>query len=300
MVVLYVLFCFVWVVCVDDFSFFSLNGILSFLVVGDSGWLFLLFVCSVFVMADFDFESVQDEVLQKLPLLDIAQLEECCTELVIPVPTAKKGKRTAVRSLVLNHLTSDEFEKDDDVEEIITKLNDTLSTMVAGKMAAKETTTTAAEAVEEHETRVKEEAESDVAIPETGQLYVCLSWLVELEVPDPYSTAPTVQHPTAAASATPHLAQPRSQNHHPCWTEEWSNDQTKTRQNKTITRIAKKKRKASQQGEMKSSPKQAPKQPTPKDKVTTSNIMTMTKTNTKQRQIHIHSASHKYSYKYNH
>ena len=39
-----------------------------------------------------DFEALQDEVLQKLPLLTVEQLEECCTQLAIAVPAAKKGK----------------------------------------------------------------------------------------------------------------------------------------------------------------------------------------------------------------
>ena len=87
---------------------------------------------------DFNFEAVQDEVLQRLPLLDITQLEECCGDLAIPIPVAKKGKRTAVRSLLLSYLTSDDLEADDDVEETLTKLNDTLERMVAEKISTTE------------------------------------------------------------------------------------------------------------------------------------------------------------------
>ena len=70
-----------------------------------------------------DFETLQDEVLQKLPLLTVEQLEECCTQLAITVPTTKKRKRTAVRSLVLTHLTSEETEQDEDVVEVLTEMN---------------------------------------------------------------------------------------------------------------------------------------------------------------------------------
>ena len=58
-------------------SFFVVN-----LIQVDLGWV---------GMADFD--SLLDEVLQKLPQLNLDQLTECCTQLAIDVPEAKKGKR---------------------------------------------------------------------------------------------------------------------------------------------------------------------------------------------------------------
>ena len=77
-----------------------------------------------------DFETLQTEVLQKLPLLNVVQLEECCTQLAIVIPPAKKGKRTAIRSLVLTHLSTEEFEQDDDVLEVLTIMKDSLTTIV--------------------------------------------------------------------------------------------------------------------------------------------------------------------------
>ena len=83
-----------------------------------------------------DFEKLQDDVLQKLPLLTVEQLEECCTQLAITVPATKKGKRTAVRSLVLAHLTSEEMEQDTDVIEVLTQMKESLNKMVESKLAA--------------------------------------------------------------------------------------------------------------------------------------------------------------------
>ena len=83
-----------------------------------------------------DFEKLQDEVLQKLPLLNLEQLEECCTQLAIPVPPAKKGKRTAIRSLVLTYLTSEDMEQDGDAVEVLTQMKESLDKMVGGKVAA--------------------------------------------------------------------------------------------------------------------------------------------------------------------
>ena len=83
-----------------------------------------------------DFEALQDEVLQKLPLLTVEQLEECCTQLALVVPAAKKGKRTAVRSLVLNHLTSEDMEQDGDAVEVLTQMKESLDKMCEGKLPA--------------------------------------------------------------------------------------------------------------------------------------------------------------------
>ena len=106
-----------------------------------------------------DFESLQTEVLQKLPLLNVTQLEECCTQLAIVVPPAKKGKRTAIRSLVLTHLSTEEFEQDDDVLEVLKTMNDSLTTMVEENLAKKaEEQAVAAE----NEVKVKSEGSETV------------------------------------------------------------------------------------------------------------------------------------------
>ena len=77
-----------------------------------------------------DFETLLDEVLQKLPLLKVAQLEECCTQLAIDVPEEKKGKKTAIRSLVLNTLSQDDFEEQADVLDTLTKMNEAVDKML--------------------------------------------------------------------------------------------------------------------------------------------------------------------------
>ena len=82
-------------------------------------------------MADFD--SLLDEVLQKLPQLNLDQLTECCTQLAIDVPEAKKEKKTAVRSLVLNHLSQDAFAEQVDVVDVLAQMNDSLANMIQGK-----------------------------------------------------------------------------------------------------------------------------------------------------------------------
>ena len=106
-----------------------------------------------------DFEKLQDEVLQKLPLLTVEQLEECCAQLAIAVPTTKKGKRTAIRSLVLCHLTSEEMEQDGDSVDVLTTMNASLDKMVEGKVAA---IAVAEAATETEKTAVKAEEPSQV------------------------------------------------------------------------------------------------------------------------------------------
>ena len=63
-------------------------------------------------------DDLQDEVFRKLQLLDVTQLGQVCVELSISVPASKKGKKTATRSFILNHLTSDNVSENDEVEEI--------------------------------------------------------------------------------------------------------------------------------------------------------------------------------------
>ena len=104
-----------------------------------------------------DLEKLQDEVLQKLPLLTVEQLEECCTQLALPVPPAKKGKRTAIRSLVLTHLTSEDMEQDEDAVEVLTQMNGCLDKMVEGKLAAIAVVEASAEGEKKKQLEVKTE-----------------------------------------------------------------------------------------------------------------------------------------------
>ena len=69
-----------------------------------------------------DFEQLQDAVLQKLPLLNVGQLEECCVQLAIDIPADKKGKKTATRSLVLNYVSTEAFEEQNDATEVLQKM----------------------------------------------------------------------------------------------------------------------------------------------------------------------------------
>jgi hypothetical protein len=105
--------------------FFSL-----YLFDSDSSILFVIVLDispPVKMSAELSLEDLQDEVLKKLQLLDVAQLGEVCVQLSITVPVAKKGKKTATRSFILNHLTSDAVEED---EEIFKSLNERLVQMV--------------------------------------------------------------------------------------------------------------------------------------------------------------------------
>ena len=83
-----------------------------------------------------DFETLLDEVLQKLPLLKVAQLEECCTQLALDIPEGKKGKRTAIRSLVLSHLSQDTFSEEPDVVNTLTTMKEALDKMTTGVQIA--------------------------------------------------------------------------------------------------------------------------------------------------------------------
>ena len=75
-------------------------------------------------------EEIQEEVFEKLQLLDVAQLGQCCVQLGVTIPPAKKGKKTAIKALVLKHLTSDAMEEDDSAEDIFSTLNNALDGMI--------------------------------------------------------------------------------------------------------------------------------------------------------------------------
>ena len=78
-------------------------------------------------MADLD--ELGDEINQKLQLVDVAQLGECCVQLGITIPPAKRGKKSAIKALILMHVCSN-VQQDDNAEEILTALNTTLNGMV--------------------------------------------------------------------------------------------------------------------------------------------------------------------------
>ena len=90
-------------------------------------------------MADLD--AIQDEVFEKLQSLDVAELGECCVQLEIVVPPVKKGKKSAIKALILKYLTSDAVEAADNVEEIFTTLNGTLDEMLEKKTIGGDATT---------------------------------------------------------------------------------------------------------------------------------------------------------------
>ena len=74
-----------------------------------------------------DLDTVTDEVCTKLQLLDVDQLNRCCTKLEIIIPPAKLGKKSAIKNLVIKHLTSDAVE---DAENTISQLIKMLDEML--------------------------------------------------------------------------------------------------------------------------------------------------------------------------
>ncbi len=82
-------------------------------------------------MAELD--VVKDEVFSKLPLLDIGQLGQCSVQLNLSIPANKIGKKTDVRSFILRHLTSEEVEDHDDVEEIFRSLLGSIEKILGDK-----------------------------------------------------------------------------------------------------------------------------------------------------------------------
>ena len=80
-----------------------------------------------------DLDAVKDDVFSKLSLLDVGQLGQCCVQLNIQIPPNKMGKKTGVRSFILRHLTSEEVEDHDDVDDIFRTLNGNIDKMVADK-----------------------------------------------------------------------------------------------------------------------------------------------------------------------
>ena len=79
-----------------------------------------------------DLEGLLDQVFEKLQLVDVTQLGECCVQLNVQIPPAKTGKKSAIKALILKYLTSDAFEEDEHAEDIVTALNVTLDRLLGG------------------------------------------------------------------------------------------------------------------------------------------------------------------------
>ena len=50
-----------------------------------------------------DLEQLQDDVFDKLNMLDVTQLGECCVQLNQVVPPNKKGKKSGTRDLLFTY-----------------------------------------------------------------------------------------------------------------------------------------------------------------------------------------------------
>ena len=82
-------------------------------------------------------ETLQDLVTDKLDLLNVQELGQCCVQLNVAVPIGKKGKKMGLKSLILNHLTSTEVEDEDDGGEAVFKgLHDLIEGMSKPDMTA--------------------------------------------------------------------------------------------------------------------------------------------------------------------
>ena len=102
---------------------------------------------------------MKDEVFSKLPQLDLQQLGQCGVQLNVVIPPSKLGNKSAVRSVILRHLTSEAVEEGEDVEEVFQALlalvDRLLGPVIAPVIAAEEevakteTTETNTEAVED-------------------------------------------------------------------------------------------------------------------------------------------------------
>ena len=61
---------------------------------------------------DPDVDAVRESLLEKLQLVkDVRDLQEFCNGLNVVIPLPKQGKVSAVRGLLLRHLTSKEIEE---------------------------------------------------------------------------------------------------------------------------------------------------------------------------------------------
>ena len=104
---------------------------------------------------DPDVDAVRDSLSEKLQLVkDVRDLQELCNGLNVVIPLPKQGKVSAVRGLLLRHLTSKEIEELND--EGLAVYQDVLQ-QVEAKLAAKDAEERAAEekAAEEKAAAVK-------------------------------------------------------------------------------------------------------------------------------------------------
>ena len=113
-----------------------------------------------------DLETIQDEVFEKLQLLDESQLAECCVQLDIVVPPAKKGKKSAIKTLILKHLTSDAVEQNENVEDIFSTLNGRMKDMLETE-----------ETKEEEEVKPDGKVDNGGALAKTGAGDTGAAWL---------------------------------------------------------------------------------------------------------------------------
>ena len=76
-----------------------------------------------------------DDVCTTLQLLDVKQLGQCCVSLDVVIPPAKMGKKAAMKTMLMRHLTSDAVQGDDKAEEILETLSKEMESMVLAKQA---------------------------------------------------------------------------------------------------------------------------------------------------------------------
>ena len=124
-------------------------------------------------------EAVLEEVGDQLMVLDISQLGECCVQLSVSIPPAKMGKKLAIRSLVLNYLTSLDLDEDD-AQEVVRALKVTVDKMLVDEKDVKEKDKEpTAEVVEtdevKHEEKPSTSANKNSNIPPASQPAVVVS-----------------------------------------------------------------------------------------------------------------------------
>ena len=65
---------------------------------------------------DRDLDTLTDDVCTTLQLLDVKQLGQCCVTLDVVIPPAKMGKKAAMKTMLMRHLTSDAVQDDEKAE----------------------------------------------------------------------------------------------------------------------------------------------------------------------------------------
>ena len=84
---------------------------------------------------DRDLDTLTDDVCTTLQLLDVKQLGQCCVTLDVVIPPAKMGKKAAMKTMLMRHLTSDAVQDDEKAEEILEALSKEMESMVLEKQA---------------------------------------------------------------------------------------------------------------------------------------------------------------------